>query len=87
MALAHLCIGHTCLTHSSLMNGEDIQCVACNCDLTVEHIHIEYGDFTEARQRHYDAGNLRQVFQEISVAEVLDFLLEIAEDCLIEYKY
>ena len=30
------------------MNGEDVpKCVACDCDLTVEHIFIECGDFAE----------------------------------------
>ena len=38
------------------MNGEDVsRCVACDCDLTVEHIRIENRDFAEVRQRYYDA--------------------------------
>ncbi len=49
---SHLCIGHTRLTYSYRMSGEDIpRCVACDCTLTVEHILIECGDFAEVRQQ------------------------------------
>ena len=58
IVLSHLCIGHTHLTHSYIMNGEDVpRCVACDCNLTVEHIVIECGDFGEVRQRYYDTDN------------------------------
>ncbi len=60
------------------MNGEDIPgCVACDCDLTVEHILIECGDFAEVRQKYFDAESLQQLFQETSVTYVFDFLHEI----------
>ena len=30
------------------INGEDVpRCADCDCDLTVEHILIEWGDFVE----------------------------------------
>ena len=55
IVLSHLCIGHTRLTHSYPMNGEDVpKCVACHCDLTVEHILSECGEFAEVRQIYYD---------------------------------
>ena len=41
---------------------------------TMEHVLIGREDFVEARQRDYDAGNVRQLFQEVSVTEVFDFL-------------
>ena len=41
------------------MTGEDVpRCVACDCDLTVEHILIECGVFAEVRQTYFDAENL-----------------------------
>ena len=71
-------IGHTPLTHSYVMNGEDVPTfVACACDLTVEHILIECGDIAEVRQRYYDAENLQQLFHKISITHVSDFLREI----------
>ncbi len=60
------------------MNGEDVHiCVACDCDITVEHILIKCGDFAEVRQKYYDAEILQQLFQQISVTYVLEFLHEI----------
>ena len=45
---------------SYLMNGEDaLKCVACDCNLTVEHILIEYGKFVEVGQIHYNAEYIR----------------------------
>ena len=57
------------------MTVEDIAiCVACDCDLTVEHILITFGDFSELRLQYHDVENILQIFQEISVIEVVDFL-------------
>ena len=56
------------------MNGADVpRCLACDCDLSVEHILIECEDFAEVRQRYYHAENLQQLFPEISVTYVFDF--------------
>ena len=38
---------------------------------------IERGDFAEVRHRYYDAENLQQLVQEISVTYVFDFLYEV----------
>ena len=60
------------------MNGEDVpRYMACDCNLTVEHVLFEGGDFAEVRQIYYDAKDLQQLFQEISVTHVFDFLCEI----------
>ena len=78
IVLFHLCMQHTCLTHSYLMNGEDVpRCVACLCDLTMENVLIEGGDVAEIRQRHYDAENVQQLVGEINVTYVFDFLCKI----------
>ena len=50
--------------------------MTCSCDLTVQHILVECGDFMEVRQRHYDTENIGQFFQEISVVVVFIFLQE-----------
>ena len=43
------------------MNGEDVsRCVACDCDLSVEHILIECGDVAEVMQSCYDAKIIRE---------------------------
>ena len=46
--------------------------MACDCDLTVEHIRVEFNDFAEVRQRYDDAGNSQQLFRAISATYVLD---------------
>ena len=50
------------------------RCVACGCGRTVEHILIECGVLTDIRQIHYDAETLRQLFHEINITEVFDFV-------------
>ena len=57
------------------MNGGDkSRCVACDCDIAVEHVLIECGDFAEVRQRYYKAENLQQLFQEIiSMTDIRTF--------------
>ena len=45
------------------MNGEDLpRNVACDSDLTVEHILTESSDLTEDRQKYYAAENLQLLF-------------------------
>jgi len=40
--LNRLRIGHTCLTHSFLLTGDDLpECGTCQCPLTVKHILVE----------------------------------------------
>ena len=53
------------------------RCVTCDCNLTVEHILIEHGDFPEVKQKYYDAESLQKLFQQISVTYVFDFLREV----------
>ena len=59
------------------MNEDVLKCLACDCDLTVEHIMIKCGDFAVVRQRYYDAENLQQAIPEISVTYIFKFLREI----------
>ena len=74
IVLSHLHIRHT---HIYQMTGDDVpRWLACECDLTVEHILIECRDFVEVRQRFYNGQNL-QLFHEICVTKVFEFLHEI----------
>ena len=73
IVLSHLCIGYIHLTHCYQMNGEYVpRCVACDCNLSVEHILNKCAGLTEIRQRYYYAENLQQLFQKISVICVFD---------------
>ena len=53
IVLSHLCIGHTWLTHSYLMNGEDVcSYVACDCNLNVEYFLTECEDYAGPMVEH-----------------------------------
>ncbi len=43
----------------------------------MEHIRVECGDFAEVRQRYSEAESLQQLFQQINVTYVFDFVREI----------
>ena len=49
--LARLCIGHTRVTHSYLLLGEEQpQCVGCDAPFTVRHFLLECGDFAPSKK-------------------------------------
>ena len=43
----------------------------------MEYILIECGDFAKVVHRYLDAENLQQLFEEINVTDICDFLWEI----------
>ena len=48
--LNRLLIGHTRLTHSYLLSGDDIpECGTCQCPLTVKHILVECVDLSDVQ--------------------------------------
>ena len=51
--LNRLRIGHTRLTHSFLLTGDDLpECGTCQCPLTVKHILVECVDLKDVRNKH-----------------------------------
>jgi len=61
--LNRLHIGHTRLTHSFLLSGDDLpDCVTCQCPLTVKHILVECVDFKDVRNKHFVASSLKIYF-------------------------
>ena len=52
--LARVRIGHSYITHSYILKGEDQpQCVACNSPLTVKHKMLDCVDFDIVRTDHF----------------------------------
>ena len=50
VVLARLRLGHTRVTHSYLLLGEEHpQCVGCDAPFTVRHFLLECGDFAQVR--------------------------------------
>ena len=67
--ICRLYIGHSYLTLSFLLKGEEPQmCLACNEGLTIEYILLTCSDFIEIRQSHFTAQSLRAlVFRNIII--------------------
>ena len=50
--MARLHIGHSFITHSFLLKGEELPvCIGCDKRLTIEHILLTCSDFIEMRER------------------------------------
>ena len=76
--LARLRIGHSHITHSYLLKGEEEpQCVPCNAPLTIKHILVDCVDLATTRQRFFDVDSLTTLFDTVKVESIFDFLKEI----------
>ena len=77
MIINRLRIGHTRLTHSYLLAGGDQpQCVTCQCPLTVKHILIECPDFRDIRNKYFVASTMKDVFEQVRMRNVINFIKE-----------
>jgi len=73
-----LCIGHTHLTHSFLLSGDDLpECGTCQCPLTVKHILVERVDLKDVRNKHFVASSIKDVFGNVEAHSIIDFIKEI----------
>ena len=71
-------IGHTHITHSHLLKGEDFPvCSMCKIPLTVKHILINCDSFRQICPKHYQKNNLKNLFKNSKPEEILSFLKEI----------
>jgi kelch-like protein 2/3 len=70
-------IGHTHLTHCYLLKAEDQpQCSFCHCALTVQHILIACPHLNDTRHKHFNVGSLKELFSNVSVFRILNFLID-----------
>ena len=68
VVLAGLRLGHTGVTHSYFLQGEEQpQCVGCDAPFTVRHFLLECGDFAQVRNNCFHVDNMKQLFQDIHV--------------------
>ena len=49
--LARLRIGHSYITHTYLLKGEEPQCIPCTAPLTIKHVLVDCVDLAPTRQR------------------------------------
>ena len=74
--MARLHIGHSFITHSFLLKGEEPpMCIGCDQHLTM--ILLTCSDFIEIRESHFTAQSLRMLFQDISPEKIFNILKEI----------
>ena len=75
--LNRLRIGHTRLTHSFLLSGDDLlECGSCQCPLTVKHILVECVDLKDVRNKHFVASSIKDLFDTIEAHKIIDFIKE-----------
>ena len=75
---ARICLGHTGVTHSYLLLGEEQPlCVGCDAPITVRHFLLECDDCSQIRFKYYQVDNMKQLFQDIYVDHINMFLKEI----------
>jgi len=75
--LNRLRIGHTRLTHSFLLSGDDIcECGTCQCPLTVKHILVECVDLNDVRNKHFVAYSIKDVYDNVEAQKIIDFIKE-----------
>ena len=77
--LNRLRIGHTRLTHSFLLTGDDLpECGTGTrqCPLTVKHILVECVDLKDVRNKHFVASSIKDLFDNIEAHKNIDFIKE-----------
>lgn len=78
IVLARLRIGHTRITHSCLFKrDEQTYCIGCDTPFTVRHFLLDCADFDRERRCLFQANNLKDLFKDISVENVLLFLRNV----------
>ena len=74
--LNRLRVGHTRLTHSFLLSGDDLpECGTCQCPLTVKHILVECVDLNNVLNKHFVAFFIKDLFDNTE-AHKIDFIKE-----------
>ena len=70
-------IGHTRLTRSYLLSGTDQPvCSDCHCPLMVKHILIECPALTSSRNKHFTASSMKDLFDNVAVRNITNFIKE-----------
>ena len=68
-------IGHSHLTHSYLLSGEDQPiCTSCDALLTVQHILLDCPDLQDIRQKYFSASSLKDIFESVDNQNIIGFI-------------
>ena len=67
-------IGHSRLTHSYLLSGEDQPiCTKCDTVLTVKHILLDCPGLRDVRLKYFTASSLKDIFESIDNQSIIGF--------------
>jgi ribonuclease HI len=78
VVIARIRLGHTHLTHSYILKGEDPpECISCNEPFTVKHFMLECFDLQPTRNHYYVVQDMRELFDTVSITNIIDFLKEV----------
>ena len=70
-------IGHSRLTHSYLLSGDDSPtCQACGIPLTVKHILVECANLRDICEKYFTVSSLADLFNRFDNHTVFDFIKE-----------
>jgi len=70
-------IGHSCLTHSYLLSGEDQpMCASCNATLTGKHILLNCPNLQDIRRQYFTASCLKDIFDNVDNKNIIDFITD-----------
>ena len=78
VVLARFRLGHTNVTHSYLLQGEEQpKCVGCDAAFTVRHFLLQCGDIAQVRNNCFHVDNMKELFQDIHFDSFMTFLRQI----------
>ena len=77
VTLTRLRIGHSNITHSHLLKGEESPyCIPCQEPYTIKHILTNCTDLKQIRQKHYKETELQKIFHPTNLPKIFEFLKE-----------
>jgi len=78
VVLCQLRIGHSHLTHSFLLKGEEApECMGCLCPFTVKHVLFECADLFFIREKHFSVTSFNELFEFVPFSNIVSFLKEV----------
>jgi len=68
-------IGHSRLTHSYLLSGDDHPtCTKCDAVLTVKHTLLDCPELRDVRLKYFTASSLKDIFEIVDNRFIIDFI-------------
>jgi len=83
-------IGHSRLTHSYLLSGEDQPtCTKCDTVLTVKHILLDCPELWDVQLKYFTASSLKDIFESVDNQSIIGLLktLIFIINCSACYQY